>query len=54
MPLLSSRNNKTDIMKLHRLSLIIFTLLLAVIAKGQKIKGSDTLLPVSQKPLNAI
>lgn len=49
MPLLSSQNNKTDIMKLHRLSLIIFTLLLAVIAKGQKIKGSDTLLPVSQE-----
>lgn len=36
-------------MKQYRLSLIIFTLLLCATANAQKIKGSDTLLPVSQE-----
>ena len=36
-------------MKQYRLSLIIFTLLLCTTANAQKIKGSDTLLPVSQE-----
>lgn len=36
-------------MKQYRLSLIIFTLLLCATTNAQKIKGSDTLLPVSQE-----